>query len=101
MINTLTTVAFTPTPVTVNLTRSCNQVITPASVAGGATHASIAAMVQGTTAVSVFRYNNALKRFEVGFLSIEGAPVDFSTTGPNRSLFICVTGNGTFPTGAF
>jgi hypothetical protein len=32
---------------------------------------------------------------------VAGAPVDFTTVGPNQSLFICVSADGTFPTGAF
>lgn len=96
-----TTVAFSPVSATVNLSRGCNEVITPASVAAGATVQTVVGLVQGTTVVSVWRFNNSTKAFEAGFFSTAGAPTDFSTTGPSVSLFICVSGSGTFPTGAF
>jgi hypothetical protein len=51
--------------------------------------------------VSVWMFNNSLHAFQAGYFNVAGAPVDFTTVGPNQSLFICVSASGTFPAGAF
>jgi hypothetical protein len=94
-----TNVQITPAPALRPLTRGCNEVITPANTPVGASFASIAAQVSPASAVvSIWVFNNALHAFQAGFFSTAGAPTDVASTGPNMSVFICVSGAATFPT---
>lgn len=97
-----TTVSLSPTANTVNLSRGCNEVITPANLAANTPVATVVGTVSpGGIVVSAWQFNNSLHAFQAGFFAQAGAPTDFNTIGPNQSLFLCVSGSGTFPTGAF
>jgi len=94
-----TTVQLSAAPLTTALSRGCNEVITGPSVAANTPVSTVAGLVQpGGIVVSVWMFNNSLHAFQAGFFSPAGAPLDFSTVGPGQSLFICVSGAGTFPT---
>jgi len=90
------TVNLTPGPITVNLTTGCNEVITPAALAGGSNGAAVAALASGFNVMSIWVFNNATHTFQALFFATAGAPTDISAVGPNQSVFICGTGAGTF-----
>jgi len=101
--NWTTTVGLSPTAATVNLNQGCNEVIVPASYAAGTPTATIVGLAKGVTVVSAWVFNNSTHTFAAGFFSVAGAPTDgFATTiAGGASIFLCVSGSGTFPTGAF
>jgi hypothetical protein len=99
-----TTVQLSPTAAATNLSRGCNQVVTPASTRAGSTFVSIVAMVQpGGIMQSAWEYSNVLHAFQAGYFALAGAPTDLTSLpgAGSQSLFLCVSGSGTFPTGAF
>ncbi len=80
----------------------CNEVIVPPSVAPNTPVATVLGLIQGNFVVSgVFRWNNTAKKFDALYFSTPGAPVDAATVNPRDPIFICGSGNGTFPTGAY
>jgi len=80
----------------------CNEVVVPRNLARNTPVASILSLVMGSYTVSgIFRYNNRTHSYDALFFSATGAPVDASTVDPLQSIFICGTGSGSFPTGAF
>jgi hypothetical protein len=84
---------------TTSLSRGCNEVITGPSVAANTPVSTVAGLVQPAgIVVSIWQFNNSTHAFQAGYFNPAGAPTDFSTTGPGQSLFICVSGAGTFPT---
>jgi len=95
-------VAIAPTPASLSLTRGCNEVITPASLAAGS---NVNAVVNGVSpssaVVSVWQYNNATQKFNALYFNNPQAPVDQNTVGPSQSVFICVSGAATYATGAY
>jgi len=90
------TVNLTPGPITVSLSTGCNEVITPAALAGGSNGAAVAALASGFNVQSIWVFNNATHTFQALFFAAAGAPTDISSVGPNQSVFICGTGAGTF-----
>jgi hypothetical protein len=77
------------------LLRGCNQVVSDAP--NGARLAGMVALVTPADAVvSIWRYNNATQKFQVGFFADTAAPTDFTamgSSGPGRSTetyFVCV-----------
>jgi hypothetical protein len=97
-----TSVAFGPTAATVALSRGCNEVLTPANLAGNASATAVLALVSpSSVVVSIWQFNNSLHAFQALFFNTAGAPTDISSVGPNQSIFICVSGAATFATGAF
>src|SRR5579875_908414 len=95
-------VAIAPAPASLSLTRGCNEVITPASLAAGS---NVNAVVNGVSpssaVVSVWQYNNATQKFNALYFNNPQAPVDQNTVGPSQSVFICVSGAATYATGAY
>ena len=80
----------------------CNEVIVPPSVARNTQVATVLGLIQGNFIVSgVFRWNNTSKKFDALYFPTAGAPVDASTVNPRDPIFICGSGNGSFPTGAY
>ncbi len=83
-----------------NLSPGCNQVITSSSLTAGSPLSTIVNVVQpGGIVVSIWQFNNATHKFQAGYFSVSGAPVDFSTVGPTQSLFVCVNSNGAYQPG--
>jgi hypothetical protein len=77
------------------LLRGCNQVVSDAP--NGARLAGMVTLVTPPGAVaSIWRFNNATQKFQVGFFADPSAPTDFMTMGsgaPGRSTetyFVCV-----------
>jgi hypothetical protein len=94
-----TSVQLSAAPLTTSLSRGCNEVITGPSVAANTPVSTVAGLVQPAgIVVSIWQFNNSTHAFQAGYFNPAGAPTDFSTTGPGQSLFICVSGAGTFPT---
>jgi len=97
-----TSVALSPAAATVALNRGCNEVLTPANLAGNASATAVLALVSpSSVVVSIWQFNNSLHAFQALFFNTAGAPTDISSVGPNQSIFICVSGAATFATGAF
>ncbi|HLZ68884.1 MAG TPA: hypothetical protein VKV26_03140 [Dehalococcoidia bacterium] len=83
-----------------NLNPGCNQIITPSSLAPGSPLSAVVNIVQpGGIVVSVWAFNNSTHKFQAGYFSASGAPVDFTTVGPAQSLFVCVNSNGAYQPG--
>jgi len=99
--NNITNVPLTAIGPATPLGRGYNQVTTPASMPPNTPTAVVAALVQGSTVVGIFQYNNGRRLFEAGYFALASAPVDFTTTGPARGLFICVSGPATFPSSSY
>ncbi|MDQ6740186.1 MAG: Ig-like domain-containing protein, partial [Actinomycetota bacterium] len=78
------------------LSSGCNEVLTPAIFAANTPVVLVVQLVDGTVVVSIWRFDNARHVFAAGYFSTPGAPVDFTTTGPVQSLFLCVLGPGTY-----
>lgn len=89
-------------PTAVQAAPGCAEVVVPASVAPNTPVGTVLGLIQGNYIVSgVFRFNNTSKKFDALYFSTAGAPVDASTVNPRDPIFICGSGNGTFPTGAY
>jgi hypothetical protein len=89
-------------PAAVRAAPGCTEVIVPPSVAPNTPVATVLGLIQGDFNVSgVFRWNNASKKFDALYFSTAGAPVDASTVNARDPIFICGSGNGSFPTGAY
>jgi hypothetical protein len=77
------------------LLRGCNQVVSDAP--NGARLAGMVTLVTPSDAVaSIWRFNNATQKFQVGFFADPSAPTDFTAMGGNaqgrstETYFVCV-----------
>jgi len=77
------------------LTHGCNMLVI--QTRNGTPVASIAALVTPSTALqSIWRYNNAIAIYQVGYFADPSAPVTFSTTGTGtlgtatETYYLCV-----------